>query len=718
MLSTSNEIESQAAAIQQALPRLDTVPNIPNTQIPMIRTPAVNPKEYPLQLEVNGMDHGSLRESNVTKVAHHSEYSNAVKYIFGSQYDSRHDAIDHSMDPNHYSEQRKLRNISSTNCVDDYGLVPKPMPCDNMYMSKQKIMEIANNMIWRRNLLKNMEAQRQQYQIKDVYTKEYAKNKHKYTQNKHNNADYREFKTKYNVTLQHNKNRLRASLLEPMNDPNIMNVIMEKAVKPFLYQLHVNNLKYQQINEKKRKRSSSTDNSKVEMNGSDTDDSDDDVPINQRMKTETKCGQQKTKKVRKCRKYNISETVKKRLSKGSHSIILDEDKEKRIEQKKNDSIDPPELATHANPIPMELKYESERKLQLASMLNIEADNGNGSSENIQCWHNFLDITPSKDPLADIPHIHSCAARSMHCCLLNENPANPIPNKEEIRKSNEKWKREHQLEAKKMNRHPSPRQIMQNYTHNQQQRQQIKQIPMKSPRRRRSQRPIPQTLHAMNYNPTQYPSPQNQFQRGSYPPTATPTPNRRRQSQPIGVSGKSRKTRSGKGVSGKSASRNSVGSKRQRVVNPNLMRSHRSYSNALMSSTSTSNSSSRSSSHRSSPFGTTSSSQSVAYRQRIQAQRVKKIYNAQQNVFDKNDKNTQQMRTRQNNQQQSRLLSSSNYGYDPAALQRMRCNNSTTPLIHVAASPSITNSSSPFPQTHNFTNPQLTKYSNSNSRKRR
>merc|ERR1712129_453907 len=157
-----------------------------------------------------------------------------------------------------FARQLRMKNISSTNCVadGDAECVPKPLPCDAMYISHQQIMQICNGMVWRRNFLKTMDAQRQQANVKDIYGKQYTKNKHVYTHNRHQNAEYGKFKAKYLNHLQHIKKNLTSSLLEPVTDANILSAIMEKALKPFLYNLHTQSLQCE-VNEKKRKRDAS-----------------------------------------------------------------------------------------------------------------------------------------------------------------------------------------------------------------------------------------------------------------------------------------------------------------------------------------------------------------------------------------------------------------------------------------------------------------------------
>ena len=585
LLSSSKELQ----AIQQALPRLD-VPAAP-TVVPIrnVNTNHFQPisptrrrtrirNEYPLQLQMDGMEmkEAQLKQNNISKIAHHSEYSQPAKYIFGNRFD---DPTKKSiLDPVEFARQRKKKNISSTNCVadGDNELVPKPMPCDAMYLSNQHIMEICNSMIWRRNFLKTMDAQRQQAHIKDVYTKEYAKHKRIYTHNKHQNAEYREFRTKYSVQVQHARNGLRTALLEPISDPNIMNVIMEKAVKPFLYQLHAQSLQCE-VNEKKRKRS----------------------PDDERIKSEQKY-----------RKKNVSERVKKRLSKAPHAIILDEDTEEEEDKDDNEQKQTLPLIQSNSALGM-FKHESERKLQLAAMLNTDANNDEESGR--QCWHKYLDVTSCSHSMAELPHVHSCSAKGIHRCLLTSNNSSDIPNKIQIKQSNEKWKRQHQIElnmakSNLLRRHSSrsPRRNLQMQTQNQIQHQHYhmlrqhqqntvaQQITSKPARHRTAAEhpmtmPKATTLHAMNYNPSQYPSPHNPTIYANHP--SIPLTNRRNMSRnQMGVAGKHRKNRSG--VFGKSSSRKSTGKAnriRHRSVNSNRHRNvfSNSNSNSLMQSTTTS-----------------------------------------------------------------------------------------------------------------------------------
>jgi len=705
--------EVKIPAIKQSLPALKDFNNL-NDKNNKTKKQRKYHKTFPLQLEVKGMDSLDLMKKNVIKVMHHNEYTKPIKYIFGGSKEKETESMTLNIfDPIQFEKQLKKRNMNDFDKEKD--ILSKVMPCDNIYFSKQKIMEIGNQMVRRKNFLNHAEAQKDIFILKEQYQRDYKMNINRYNKDRGNNAEYKRFKVRYNAEINQSKQALIHSLIQPIDDPDIMSVVLEHGVKPFLAAMHC------ELNKKNINNEIIND---TDSNSMDSDSTDDDVPIIQKIKKESK--------IREYRKENISQRIKKRFSVGPHSMIIPNKNKKEKRKKEKETNIPFENKKHLNII-NPIKYESERMLQLSAMLNMEA-NDDENSESDECWMKYLKISQLKDSnnsMAEIPHIHSChddTTKTINHCLLSGDHKYHIPDSKEVQKANFEWRQNFEYEAKqicnklkkekeekiinrkntirntlnlnnKTNikqqpqqqqiyhhnkkrtnfvRYNNPKQQQLNHARNtinqsptnnilkkqQQQTTNKNNIIYQQQQRLNQQQQIQQTTN--NYNQYQIPR-----QIASYPinttsPYHSSSSNvRTRHRGQIGVAGKGRKGRSGKGVSGKSLTQNIR---------------HRSSMN--------------------SPYSTPyKPRQNPLFFSRGSQQRPPRTYQQRQRLLS-HSQTTQNMQRRYHSiQQQQQYL-----------INQQRIKRSNTPLLHIAnkqnntnnhnQSPLTTNNQSPFPSYYN------------------
>eukprot|EP01084_Bolivina_argentea_P319109 553509_1 len=519
--------------------------------------------------------------------------------------------------------------------------------------------------------------------IKENYEREWRRDQHTINTDQERKND---FIAAFNADVVHVKEQLHNSLLQPIQDGSIIEVLMEQGLKPMLASLHCKAIRYKKQQQMKGREQYTQTNkkdksAKREMEDSDHSDtdSDDDIPIIERLKNdkEPKVDDARTMQLRIHRQNNISTQLKKRLSIAPHAMIMTgEDKPRKKENKgknneenerKNHEDEMDQAIAHAfaldirNPVPM----ESERRLQLKAMLDIEAVDEEESNE---CWIHGLNKAYAVDGMADVPHVHQCEVSGIHECLLSDQ-GNAVPNREEIQRSNAEWKKQFEFEVHNLIHMKHMTQLSRDTssdepiiqanntktsavngnhllanmdktsTHNK----------LRNAKRNMdlningyngqsayygsaSGHASTNTIYPRNYDPKQCISPHHpssryglyhhsssshpKYSQTPYHHSTNPNSPRRRIA---GKGRKGRKGRSGKGVSGKSLSRNTTIGAKRRGITPNTIRNTRYSSQYTSPNTGTRGhgSGSRSmvwSNHR-------SPQPSAAYRQRMQSQRM-------------------------------------------------------------------------------------------------
>eukprot|EP01083_Nonionella_stella_P082546 227861_1 len=332
--------------------------------------------------------------------------------------------------------------------------------------------------------------------------------------------------------------------------------------------------------------------------------------------------------------------------------------EKTRKSNKEENADEKEIIHNIiNPVPM----ESERRLQLKAMLDIEAVDGSEDEGN-DCW-----CIEAVDGMADVPHVHQCEVQGIHECLLeDQDHYYSLPNREEIKRSNAQWKKQFEFEIHNLvesNRdtssdEPIIQPIIQanngkniiHTNHNPMNAKRNMDLNMNGAHPAYYNGPV----IARNYDPKQYPSPSPRY--GLYHPnnayhhSSNPqSPHRRRNA----AAGKGRKGRnhSGKGVSGKSLSRNTTIGAKRRGITPNTMR------NTRYSSPNTGTTHAHGSMHWSATQPSTA--HTTAYRQRMQSQRIYHIPSSSPHQQRLQRYNANYQRLRNNNNSNTNTSNNSN-----------------------------------------------------------
>ena len=486
------------------IPRQEIIRQRPNASFRQKR------KEYPLQLEVEGLDQESLKINNITKIYHHNEIPYPVKYIIQDRNNNDNNVMI-GLDPIKFEKQLNDRNISSINCIDQ-NQIHEPLPCDDVYLCRQDILELINIELKHKNNATFLDGHMKIFKERQRAQRDIniAINDPNINNQQARGRILQEWRRRTNQL----KNEFKSKALAPMIDASIVEVIFEQGLKPMLNALHLNSLKYNQYTFKSIKDKNNSDNHKIkdtensisnttsstiELIENDTmssSDSEDDIPIGQRIQKEHDIELQRAINIiRNKRKNNISNKIRHRFNKGSFKMIhpnqqKDTDKEnENIKQQIQSEQEKEQRQTqheheHEHEHQHEHKYkyneniwkfnpfgpECERRLQLAAMLNIEADNYDSTDydhsddcsddddddddDDRPCWMRYIEkplTINSIHDMADLPHKHLCHAHGINNCLLTEHISYSLPNKQEIKEINEIWKENHLREQNEISK---------------------------------------------------------------------------------------------------------------------------------------------------------------------------------------------------------------------------------------------------------------------------
>ena len=474
---------SSSASVQPLGSRPPHPPLAPPLRTPVMRQRQRVQRRVALQLEADGVDHESLRQNGISTLHHQSEMCYPVRYVIeqGDNHKNGHKPnkeLD-DLDPVLFHQELHRRNVSSTNCVDDTD-IPKPLPCDAMYLSRQRLLEIGIGLIRKRN-----------FQNVSKYQWEILNTKQRYrSAMRSGNFPRPDLIAQYQAEEHHLTKQLHGSILRPIDDADIMEVIMEQGVKPMLAALHRSNMnvtdsynlnvdkmekikkmemkteeKVDQKNISKKSTNSTSSNSmKVEMDENESGSEDEDIPINQLLeKSQSPLDiNKKMEEIRKRRRKNVSAKMKRKLARAPHGMILeneqdgDADDELDEEEEGSNKLGVMDVLNLMRCAPV----ETERALQLSAMLDMNAPeesssefsdnpthNNNDGVEDEECWLDYLIAMPFGEDhtMAAIPHSHCCGSIGIENCLISETGP-VIPSRYDIQRSNVEWRKQFDAEA--------------------------------------------------------------------------------------------------------------------------------------------------------------------------------------------------------------------------------------------------------------------------------